>query len=806
MTNFITAVRSGHVREKIEAGFGAWGHIVYRYAWWIIGFTAIALSLLYTQLSKLEIDTTMESFFYEDDPARVRYNEFRQQYGRDDAVMILVEVDDVFEPATLRRLTELHHAIENEVPFVNEVRSLVNARLTYGDGDTLIVDDFLTDIPEDPSQLAELKRRALANRAYVDTYISRDARITVLMVENENFRTTVDEDLFSGFEDESTDVTNNAELEFLTDVENTEIRLGFDNIQQRFNSDDFKIYVASGPYTTAWFMDTIKKNMAIFTMLAVAIVVILLSLLFKRIAIVFLPLIVAILAMFASMSVMSLIGWRLSFSMQIVPSFLVAVGVGNSVHIFTVFFQAIHRSNSKEDALSYALQHSGLAITMTGLTTAGSLLSFLSSSMKPVVEFGLITPLGVVFALLFSLILLPALIAVFPIKVATDPQKNATWMRRLVLRCGLTAYKYPWRVLGVWAAIIVIALVFASQLKFSFLLYNNLPPDHFLIEASHKVDDNMAGIGPTELIVDSGRIDGVKDPDFLKRLEKVQELSEQYLFKKTISVVDINKELHQALNRNDPNYYQIPEDRALVAQELLLFENSGSDDLEKLVDSQFRYARITLLSPMVDAGEFAPQMEDFLGKARQILGDKYTVYDTGIMSLSFNIFNEMHYTMTKSYLIAFSIITPFMIILIGSVRVGLISMLPNLAPIIITLGMMSGIDIYLTGATLLTGSIAIGLVVDDTIHFMHNFQRYFARSGNIRLAIRQTLETTGQAIFMTTLVLTSAFMVFMFNEVTEWADFGFITGFCISVALLADVYLAPALVTVLFRNKKKVSV
>jgi len=220
------------------------------------------------------------------------------------------------------------------------------------------------------------------------------------------------------------------------------------------------------------------------------------------------------------------------------------------------------------------------------------------------------------------------------------------------------------------------------------------------------------------------------------------------------------------------------------------------------VDSQFRYARVTVIGPLQDGIVMEPLLKKMMAEIQEIIGSERHVNSTGILRLSVDIFTNMQYTMAWSYVVSFLIITPLMVLLIGSVRVGLVSMLPNIAPIIITLGVMGGTDIYLTGATLLTGSIAIGLVVDDTIHFMHNFQRYFARCGNCELAIRQTLESTGQAIFFTSAILSSAFFIFMLNEVNEWANFGFITGFCIIVALFADVFLSPALVTLLFRKKE----
>ncbi len=803
ISTLIHSIKSGQLRENIEERFGRWGHFAYRHAWLVILFNSLLLGLLIAQTEKLQIDTTMESFFQEDDPARIRYNEFRQQFGRDDKVIIAIETDEVFDLEFLARLRDLHREIEARVPFLHQVDSLINARQTLGEDDELLVQDFLEEWPQNDSDLARLKQQALNNPVYINSFVSADSTLAVIMVENESFKYLQDElDILDNFDDslESSPHDSESDIVYLTDVDNTAILDSFSEILAEFDAPDFKIHASSGPYMTAWFLNTVKNNMATYTSLSVLAIAFFLFIIFRRLVMVFLPLSVSILAMLAAMGVMAALGIRLSFSMQIVPSFLIAVGVGNSVHIFTVFFQAINRGENKQDALAYALQHSGLAILMTGLTTAGSLLSFLSSNMKPIIEFGMMTPLGVLFALYFSLVLLPALIAVFPMSLKIR-QVGKQRVRNLLVSCGNFSYRNAKLVLAIWIITAGTALFFASKLQFSFLIYNNLPQGHFLLEATRKVDENLAGTGPLELIFDTGVDGGVKNPDFLNRMDEISKLTEQYPFKKSVSVIDINKELHQALHENDPDYYRIPQDPQVISQELLLFENSGVDDLELFVDSQFRQARMTMISPMQDAVIFNPIIEDFMQDVRGILGDQYNVETTGIMDLSFNIFTEMHVSMATTYIIAFIIITPLMIFLIGSVRIGFASMLPNLIPIIVTLGVMGAFDIYLTAATLLTGSIAIGLVVDDTIHFMHNFQRYFAQTNDIRLAIEKTLETTGQAIFFTTIVLTTAFFIFMLNEVTEWAHFGFITGLCITTALLADIFLAPALVTLLNKNR-----
>ena len=154
-------------------------------------------------------------------------------------------------------------------------------------------------------------------------------------------------------------------------------------------------------------------------------------------------------------------------------------------------------------------------------------------------------------------------------------------------------------------------------------------------------------------------------------------------------------------------------------------------------------------------------------------------------------------------MLAFIIITPLMMFLVGSFRTGLIAMIPNMAPIIFSLALMVILGIPLDAFTLLVGSIALGLAVDDTIHFMHNYQRFYVELGDATRAVEETLKTTGRALFFTSLVLVSAFLVNLLATMSNLVNFGILTAFCILMAFLADVLLAPALVTELARYKEK---
>ena len=208
---------------------------------------------------------------------------------------------------------------------------------------------------------------------------------------------------------------------------------------------------------------------------------------------------------------------------------------------------------------------------------------------------------------------------------------------------------------------------------------------------------------------------------------------------------------------------------------------------------------MTLRVSTVDATHYREFLRQLEAGLAAIFGDDIEFHMTGLLTLLSGVIERLLVSMTRSYVFALLVITPLMILLLGSLRLGLISMIPNLTPILITLGVMGWFDFPLDGFTLLIGSVAIGLAVDDTIHFMHNFRRYYGRAADEREAVLESLQTTGQALLFTTLVLSTGFFIFMLGTMRSVFAFGFLTGLALALAFLADVALASALVTLVAR-------
>jgi predicted RND superfamily exporter protein len=795
------------VRNRIERLFAAWGHLAYRRAWRVIAAVLLLVGALASQLPRFTLDTSTEGFFHRKDPARVAYDEFREQFGQDTKIVLAVRPADVFERDSLERLRALHQEIEDEVPMLVEVTSLVNARETRGVGDELLVGELMEDWPESDEAIAEVRRRALANPVYVDNLISRDGRVTTIVIETEAYSSLgVSDDEFGGFDEPAQgEAEPGAPPAFLTGEENARILRALAQVVVRHRAPGFEIYMAGTPVLVYEMSAAMGADTVRFTGLAVVAIAIFLGALFRRLAAVVLPLVTVMLSVVCTISIMSVTGTPMTLPTQILPSFLLAVGVGHSVHILAIFYQARRRGEGKQEAICTALGHSGLAVLMTGLTTAGGLASFSVAELRPISHLGVFGPIGALLALTFTLVLLPALVSVFPMRAEPALRRRGpSRSQRALVWAGDLAVRRAALVVGVCSLLLALAVTGAAQIRFAHDPIHWFPDDHDIPIATKLVNEELNGSMFLEFLVDSGEENGLHDPDLLTRMERIAEVAatvqaEDVYVGKTLSLVDVVKEIHQALNENRPEFHAIPDDRELLAQELLLFENSGSDDLEEFVDPLFRTGRITMKVPF-RSGEKYPALYDELERqVRRILGDGFEYQMTGMGTLMGRTINAVIRSMARSYLIALSIITPLMILLIGNPRIGLLSMVPNLFPILLTLGLMGWLDIPLDAFTLMVGGIAIGLAVDDTIHFLHNFRRYYERSGEVRSAVRETLATTGQALLFTSIVLSTAFFLYTFSPMRSLYAFGLLTGFTIICAFLADLLLAPALLALVIR-------
>ena len=342
------------------------------------------------------------------------------------------------------------------------------------------------------------------------------------------------------------------------------------------------------------------------------------------------------------------------------------------------------------------------------------------------------------------------------------------------------------------------SLASASRLELSHDPLGWLSDEEPVVAATRHIDAKLGGSVSYEVLVETEDEGGVRHPETLVRMAELgmsleQEPRDGLVAAQTVSLADVVKEINRALNGDRADAYVVPEDANLVSQELLLFENSGSDDLEDMVDSQYRTGRIAVRMPWRDAVSYVDYFGEASADVERALGDLGSAKTTGVLALLVKAIYALVTSLAQSYVLAFVVITPLMVLLLGSLRTGLLAMIPNTIPILFTLGLMGLLGLPLDAFSLLVGGISLGLAVDDTIHFMHNYRRYSDHGSSFESAVDQTLQTAGRAMLITTVALSVGFIGFVLSSMHNLTNLGILVSFAITVAFFADVLLAPAL-------------
>lgn len=775
-------------KNRVEKGFGQLGYAMGNHPWfWLLG-CIIVIGAMASQLAHIRQDTSIEGFLEEGAIELQHYNHFKDVFGRDEVFIVSVEVDEIFTQEFADKFRALHQQIEDEVPYVKTVDSLINARYTYGADDTLYIEELLPiTLPTDPEELQKLKDYTFDNDNYVDFLISRDRHLLALVVRLEPYRYVKDEN-------------GEFQTKYMEDHHMQESLAKLYEIAEQHQgvlSDDIRL---AGSMPISLMLGKImERDFSVFTGLANLLISIVLFIIFRRLSGVFMPIIIMSLGVTVTLSLMAIMDTPMQVSTSILPSFLLAVCVGDSIHLLTIFYRNYDEGQEKIHALANAMEHTGLAIFFTSITTAAGLASFATSEITAVAALGIYGALGSIIAFLLTVFILPCLISLLPIKRRPLPKEEDTGLKPMISWCVKISTSYPKAIVAAGGILFVSCIAIASQSQFSHNPITWLPDDSPALLALKKQEQRMGSSLAVEVMLDTGVERGINNPAFMRALDEVQQEvetwhTEHYHVVKSMSVANIVKESNRALHDNDQAHFSIPDDPALISQELFLVELDEPDDLYNMIDRRYQIARLTLMIPWIDAIYAKQLLERFKPYLQEKLGP-YTsdITITGVTPVLGATFAKMLYSTAESYGFAAIAITLMMIFLIGNLKLGLLSMIPSLLPILIVLSIIRLSGVPLDMLTMLIGSIAIGLTVDDNVHFMHGFRRLYTKTGDPAFAIEKTLLSTGRAMLITSVVLSIGFAIYSQSEMKNMVSFGIMTAFCIMLALLATFLLAPAL-------------
>lgn len=792
------------VHDSLENWFGKLAEAVYRLKYPVLIAMLLLTAGLASQIPRITIDTRDEGFFYDDDPALIAYNKFRDQFGQDDTFIIALQPKNGLDQEFLGTLFTLHHELKTHVPYIDEIKSLVNGRILRGADQTLKVEELMDQAPRTAEEVDRIVQLIAHYPLYEDLLISKDRSLVSILIRAQAVKQQ-GSDLQAGFGPDASPPPNNKE-KYLSNEESIEITTAIEAVLKRYRDKGLVIHFSGTPAIIATLQNSITHDMSVMIPLSFALIVFFLIILFRRVSGLVYPLIVVTFSLLATLGTMAVLGIPITLVSQMIPSFLLVVGIADSIHILTIFYRRYRDTGDKRRAIIEAIRFAGLPVLMTSVTTACGVLSFAWADLQSVGQLGIITPIGVMLALAYTVLLLPALIAVFPVKRPRPLPENTTPLTdRIFTAIARVTTHRAGLVLSISAVMVACALAGAMSVRFSHNALNWFPEDAEVRVATRLLDSVNGGSVMLEALIDTGRDGGLQEPETLKRFAAATaELPNISIHDikaaKAWSLADVLKETNRALHEDQDAAYRVPDNRELIAQELLLFEGSGSDDLEDFTDINYRIGRISLLAPFADAILYKEYVEGVQAYLRNLFPDA-TITLTGKIPLFVQMIKNVITSLAKSYVFALVVITLLMILLVGRVRIGLLSMAANVAPVIGVLGLMGVRHIPLDLSTILIGSLVLGLVVDDTIHFLHHFRRAFEECDNVEEAVRATLFSTGRAMAITSCILAGGFFIYTAAYLESNVRFGLLSGCAVVFALAADFFMVPALLRLVYGRR-----
>ncbi len=586
----------------------------------------------------------------------------------------------------------------------------------------------------------------------------------------------------------------------------------------------------------------------------IAIFVLLLWILFRSFSAVVWPILTIALSVIWTWGLTVWLGAPLSTMISLTCLLIFSVGIADCVHVLSAYFDSRSKAETHEQALSHAYGKTGLALFVTTLTTMAGVAALTYSDLIPIKIFGVMSALGVLMAFIFTIFLLPILLSLwhpdgsesrsrFSVALLARWQSLsarqqvllfAIWFVLLYLLLGATVGVYAWAVsvltyivvnwqekilenvpaivnrspytvLAVFAVIFAGCLYGTSLVRIDSNLSELTREGSSLRVAYSVVDENMAGAQNLEIMINTGVADGLLKPELLHAVSRLQErIIERYPHQvsRTYSLVNVVKNTNRIMNNDDPAFYRIPDSEVMVSQLLYLFNSANPEDRRSLVSDDYSRSHITINA--YNAGSYQYQqffdelsvdIDDTFGPLRTTFPE-LEVRVTGSIPLMMRATDEIARSQYSSFLLALAVISIIMIVTLGSVQAGLISIVPNLIPPLLVFGLLGLLNIPLDTDTLLVAPVIIGIAVDDTIHFMTHYRLELIRTGDANRALRSTVNDVGKAVMFTTMILGLGFAILSFSDYLGMAKIGFFGSLAIFVALICDLFLLPAMIII----------
>jgi len=703
------------------------------------------------QVPKLSIRTSIYDLVIEDLPETARYNEFKEIFGSDEIIRVVVKAKNVFDPVTFRKIEELV-GTASEIVGVRRVISLPGIKKDVDTGSTWSLDKFA----------AMVTPVAVFNK----NLISADHKATVMTLVLE-------------------DTSDRAKV--IQDVK--KIIDGADK--------DLSLYQIGMPLVSEALADFTRKDFFQLPPITFLLIAVILFFLFRNLACLLLPLTCVALALVWTFGLMALTGTPLSMLTMIVPVFLIAVGTAYCLHIGSEYLASAQEAESRGEAVISTFSLVSFPTALAVLTTTIGLGSLLVNRIVAIREFAIFSCFGMLSLMAIVLTFFPAALTLFPLpkekaKGSTEPPHIIDRFLDWIVNLNLHKQKITLPVLGILVAFCLLG-IFRIRVETSpieFFKKDTPVSRHF-----HDIYKDLSGSFPINVVMASAEEDYFEEPEHLGEIASLQKFLETLPgVDKTVSFAEYMKLVNYASNQFDPKYYVLPEE----GFEVRMLMNSyrimlGDDMFSRFMNPEFSKTNILLFTHISSSRDFLKTRDKILTHVQQNLSKDLTWDVTGlgmVVSASSHLLTKGQ---VKSLSITVVLVFGIMFLLFLSSKVGLIAIVPNLFPIVVVFGIMGWLGIELSMVTSLIASIAIGLAVDDTIHYLVRYNREFKNSLDDKLALSETIKQVGRPIVFTTLTIGVGFSILAFSSFKPTAIFGILMVITMLSALVGDLILLPSL-------------
>lgn len=742
-------------------------------------FIVLCLSVLAAvpfliRLPEIKTVDNVDYFTIENDPDVAFYEELKTIFGNDEFFIIAFKKDNLFTKENLEFLKQLTDEL-SDINGIRDIKSISNVEDTFGEEDFFIVGKFLETIPEDIEALEALRKKAVENPLYLKNLISKDgntAAIVISVHENPN------------------------EQDF-----RKKIIAQVETILGKYKDDTGEVYMAGWTVTNLALARYMKKDIATFIPVTYGFIALAIFLFFRNIRLTLIAVINISLCMGCTMGLFPILGIALNNITTIVPPVVIALALCDTVHIFSAFDgQVFEKYPDKKTAFEAILKKLAGPCFLTTLTTAIGFLSLYLSDISSIREFALIASAGMVFEYFFAFTFLPAFMLLFDEKKLIETGTGKYEMSRYLTCLSEFVFKH-FRTIFVSGILMIILSVWLSfKIPVETNLLDYFKPTSPVRISTGFVEKELAGVGTLDISFKSQKDQAFKLPENLRLIETLQDYTNGIEgVDKTLSFVNFIKDMNQSFNNEQSEFYRVPDSSDLISQYLLIYE---SDEIRDFVNESFDHARLSIRMSKHSTREQAmivQKIRDFIaGMAAK--GIDIRVSGRAIQDV--NTIDALVSGQVNSLITATVIIVLIMFSILRSFSLGCLSMLPNLFPIALNFGIMGFFKIPLNTATALIAAVAIGIAVDDTIHFLTEFKQNFVKGADVRKAVKETIQRKGRAIILSSLILTIGFGVMIFSNFVPTVYFGLLSAIIMLTAFIGDILVLPSAILIIYETKK----